>query len=440
MPGNGESADHHGSHRDLLRPAAGSLLAPQAVDAIFVPTFRRPAYLTKAARLSVALGCPLVTLHSGKWTSAEAAVRKLPPDVDLIAVDVPGRALLRLPDWETSHLLSGTVFARKTDLSTKRNLALMLSRLIGWDRVLFLDDDITELYPDDMRQASGLLSDKNAVGLNVTGFPDHSVVCHAYRLAGGKQEQFIGGGAMAVAVGRSDGFFPDIYNEDWFFLLDQDGGLQPVTVTGKVRQFPYDPFRSEERARAEELGDVLAEGLYYLLDQGRSLAGADEEYWASYIAKRRTFIKQVLDMVKNDPELEPEDRQRRITALSHGSLYRLDSIRPELCAAYLRAWAEDRKRWGHHLDQLPAGLSPAAAIRMLPADGMPALSYRLRRAPKIRYLPPLPRDPAARPAAEAVPAPVVSAPVALSASAELTPDATPAGSEAGALEAVGVGR
>ena len=399
-----------------------------------MPTFRRPAYLTKAARLSVDLGCPLVTLHNGKWTSAAEAVRRLPPDVDLIAIDVPDRALLRLPAWATSDLLDGTVFARRTDLSTKRNLALMLSRLIGWDRILFLDDDITQLDPDDMRRASGLLSEKNAVGLHVTGFPDHSVVCHAYRQAGGEQEAFIGGGAMAVAVGRGSAFFPDIYNDDWFFLLDENGGLQPVTVTGKVRQFPYDPFRTEERARAEELGDVLAEGIYYLLDQGRSLAEADEEYWASYIDKRRKFIRQVLDMVKNDPELEPEDRQRRITALSHGSMFRLNAIKPDLCAGYLRAWTEDRKRWEYHLDQLPAGLSPAAAIRMLPADGMPGLSYRLRRAPKVSYLPPLPRDPAVRPAAEAVPAPAVRP-----APAALTPPAAPAGSEADVLEAVGVG-
>jgi len=420
MPGNGEPQLHHGSHRDLLESSAGTSLAPQAIDAIFVPTFRRPAYLTEAARLSVALGCPLVTLHSGKWTSAAEAVRRLPPSVDLIAIDVPDRALLRLPGWATSDLLDGTVFGRRTDLSAKRNLALMLSRLVGWDRVLFLDDDITQLNPADMRRASGLLSEKNAVGLHVTGFPDHSVVCHAYRMAGGEQEPFIGGGAMAVAAGRSNAFFPDIYNDDWFFLLGEDGRLQPAAVTGKVRQFPYDPFRNEDRARAEELGDVLAEGIFWLLDQGRTLAGADEEYWASYIAKRRQFIERVLEMVKRDRDLHPEDRQRRITALSHGSLYRLDAIKPELCAAYLRAWAQDRKRWGDHLDQLPAGLSPARAIRMLSADAMPRLSHRLRRAAGPRYLPSPPPGPAVRP----VPAP-------------LAPSVAPAEAAPGALAAAG---
>jgi hypothetical protein len=430
MPGNGETQVHHGSHRDLLDSAAGAAPGPRAIDAIIVPTFRPPAYLTKAARLSVALGCPLVTLHSGKWTSAAEAAKQLPPDVDLIAIDVPDRALLRLPDWETSRLLAGTVFARKTDLSIKRNLALMLSRLIGWERILFLDDDITQLDPGDMRRASGLLSGKNAVGLHVTGFPDHSVVCHAYRMAGGEQEPFIGGGAMAVAVGRSNAFFPDIYNDDWFYLLDEDGGLQPVAVTGNVRQFPYDPFRNEDRARAEELGDVLAEGIFWLLDQGRTLAGADEEYWARFLEKRRQFIGRVLEMVKKDHGLHPEDRQRRITALSHGSMFRLNTIKPDLCAGYLRAWAQDRKRWEYHLEQLPARLGPAAAIALLAADRMPPLSYRLRRAPKVRHQPPQPRDPAVPPVpvppvpvppVPVPPVPVPSAPVPLAPAAVRAP-------------------
>ena len=106
--------------------------------------------------------------------------------------------------------------------------------------------------------------------MQIGGFPDHSVVCHAYRQAGGEQQSFIGGGALAVEVKRSKSFFPDIYNDDWFFLLDGSKWLQPIAVRGQVIQQPYDPFRTPDRARAEELGDVLAEGIYWLLDQDRS--------------------------------------------------------------------------------------------------------------------------------------------------------------------------
>jgi hypothetical protein len=275
------------------------------------------------------------------------------------------------------------VFERRTDISAKRNMALVLSRMLGWSRVLFLDDDITELNPDDVRRASGLLDTHNAVGLHVGGFPDHSVVCHAYRQAGGSQQSFIGGGALAVHLERSDSFFPDIYNDDWFFLLNGDKGIQPVGVTGGVRQYPYDPFRNPDRARAEEFGDVLAEGIYWLLDQGRSVTDADRAHWAKFLVKRKDFIGRVLRMVEQDGTLESADRAHRIAALK-GSLGRLELITPELCEGYLQAWAVDRQRWQRHLEQpfirnvqhLSGRERCRHALSTLTQPGAPRLTWR----------------------------------------------------------------
>lgn len=366
---------HHGSHRGLLWSPVGSSSSRRGVDAIIVPTVRRPAYLTEAADLAQALSCTLVTLHSGKWTTADKAARRLPADVDLIAIDVPDPARLHLPCWETSRMLARTVFARRTDLTVKRNLALMLSHMLGWSRILFLDDDITELNPDDVQNASGLLDTHNAVGFQIDGFPDHSVVCHAYRQAGGKQQPFIGGGALAVDVRRSNSFFPDIYNDDWFFLLDGDKWLQPTAVTGQVVQYPYDPFRSPERARAEELGDVLAEGIYWLLDQDRSIMDADQDHWTKFLIKRAHFIEGVLEMVEDD-DLEPNEKARRIAALK-GSLGRLALITPALCESYLRAWRADRQRWQRHVERLPTRQQRAPAIAALSRRGSPRLTWHL---------------------------------------------------------------
>lgn len=364
---------HHGSHQGLLQRSNKPVLARKCIDAIFVPTARPPAYLTEVAELAMTLGCPLVTMHSGKWTSASRATDRLHDDLglkslDLIAIDVPAPSGLRLPSWETSSKLAGTVFARRTDLSTKRNLALLLCRLLGWSRILFLDDDITGLNPDDVLDASGLLDDYNAVGLRVAGFPDHSVVCHAYREAGGRQQAFIGGGALAIATDRCNSFFPDIYNDDWFFLIDDKGSLQPTTATGEVIQYPYDPFRSPERARAEEFGDMLAEGIYWLLDQGKSIADADFDHWRHYKKIRRRFITDVLAMVQTEPAentKEAAEKERKIAALK-GALGRLSLISPALCDSYLRAWSADRKRWYEHIEQFDdGGMDRAQALNLL---------------------------------------------------------------------------
>jgi hypothetical protein len=368
---------HHGSHRNLLRlPGTPSPKWPE-LDAIVVPTARDPGHLTEAARLARILDCTLVTLHSGQLTSAALAWRLLPEDVDLIAIDMPARAHLRLPHWETSRLLSPTIFARRNDLSAKRNLGLMLIRMLGWSRILFLDDDITAPNLGELRKATGLLGRHHAVGLHIGGFPDHSVVCHAYKLVGGSQESFIGGGALAVATERCDSFFPDIYNDDWFFMLDREGRLRPVARAGEVRQEGFDPFRDIDRARAEELGDVLAEGTYWLLDQGGSASDADHQHWAKFLVKRRRFIERIL---------ERSESSRVIEALQ-GSLERLALITPELCERYLHAWARDRNTWLRHIASLPDGQTPQQALGVLSAPGAPSIRSYLRYHKHVRLDP-----------------------------------------------------
>src|SRR5262245_56017719 len=98
-----KTPDHHGDHRCLLWQADEA--TPLArVDAIIVPTFSPLEYLEEAARAARFLGCPLVTLHSPGRTSAGEAYAHFGRSVDLIAIDVPEPAQLRLPVLETSRL------------------------------------------------------------------------------------------------------------------------------------------------------------------------------------------------------------------------------------------------------------------------------------------------------------------------------------------------
>jgi hypothetical protein len=341
--------NHHGSHRRLLW-AADDSLRPGEVDAIIVPTTRPVAYLREAANAALLLRCPLVTLHSRKWTSAHAAHAYFGKSVDLIAIDIPDPADLRLPDLETSRLLAGTIFRQKADVSAKRNLGLVLSHMLGWERVVFLDDDIRIPDPSDLSRAVGLLDTHAAVGLGIGGFPDNSMVCHAFRAVGGWQDTFIGGGGLAVEVQRNRSFFPNVYNEDWFYMLDADKGLQSVATVGKVLQYPYYPYRLE-RARMEEFGDVLAEGTFWLLDQGKFVSDGDSAHWRDFLEKRKKFIERVLGMVEHSASIEPAERARMAEAL-RAALGRLALITPQLCVAYLQAWVADQERWQRYIQSV----------------------------------------------------------------------------------------
>ncbi|MFG1946792.1 hypothetical protein [Nonomuraea sp. NPDC048826] len=286
---------------------------------------------------------------------------------EIIAIDFPGEQAVGLPAFETSRVLPPRL-RRSTDTAAKRNLALALAVMVKWPRIVFLDDDIEVSSPDDLRGAAGLLDRYDAAGLSIGGFPDNSVVCHAYRLVGGAQESFVGGGALAVRTSRGPAFFPDIYNEDWFYLLEEDG-LRRLAITGEVKQARYDPFRTPERARSEELGDTLAEGVFWLLDEGRSVRDADLRHWRMFLGRRRTFLEHVLEHL---PEAQVETAERhRIKEAMKAARGRLALIPPELCLAYLDAWRNDRKLWCDFVGRLPHVSTVEEALPLLARPGQP---------------------------------------------------------------------
>jgi hypothetical protein len=340
------SQHHHGSHRHLLQKRTTHHF-PMDVDAIIVPTARNVATLRPAVELAGKLGSTLVALCS-KWSSAREVAALARGRVKFIAIDVNELPAGVVPSFRTDHVLAGTRFARWTDTSLKRNLGLLLARLIGWQRVVFLDDDIRVPEPTDLREAAGLTNDYAAVGLRIEGMPDNSVVCHAFRDAGGEQDVFIGGGALAIGTQSMTSFFPNIYNEDWFFLLG-DKGLRSTTTTGIAVQNPYDPYHIH-RARMEELGDCLAEGLFWLLDNGQSLQDANAEHWGSFLRARAEFITEVIDRVaRMDGDAAQRHRMLEAVKAARG---RCQYIKPELCAEYVDAWRRDRVTWRRHLKEI----------------------------------------------------------------------------------------
>jgi hypothetical protein len=339
------SANHHGSHRHLLTRDA--VAVPARVDAIIVPTARPVAYLENAVALAKHHGCALVVLCSRRSSAVAAATLAERAGVEIAAADVVEAPVELVPEFRTTKMLRGGRFDRRTDTSLKRNLGLLLAAVAGWDRIVYLDDDVVIPRPDDLRDAVGLLGRFTGVGLSVGGYPDNSVVCHAYREAGGDQDTFIGTGALAIGRESFTSFFPNIYNEDWFFLLG-DTGLSPSAVTGLAVQQPYDPYRDTTRARTEELGDCLAEGLFGLLDTGHGLVEATAGYWRWFLGQRRRFIEEVITMVA-DTQPDGAAKSRMIAALK-AARGRNRLIEPQLCVDYLTAWRTDREVWHDHVE------------------------------------------------------------------------------------------
>lgn len=333
---------HHGSHSRLMTAGEFAPLRMCQVDAIIVPTARPAANLDRAIELAAELNCTLLVLSSVRSRCGDVLARTRASGADVVVIDVDRAPPDLLPAFRTTGLIAHTTLAYRTDTSFKRNLALLISRLMRWKHVVFLDDDIDVPNAQDLADAACLLHGFDVVGLTIGGYPDNSVVCHAHRETGGFQDIFVGAGALAVN-GDYDSFFPEIYNEDWFFLLGENRLRPTAQTSGRAVQKAYDPFADDSRARREEFGDCLAEGVFWLLDQGSLIDDATIGYWQWFLRNRHRFISDVIDRVALAP-MDEIVRGRMIAALKTAR-GRCAVISPELCVRYLDAWRRDRRTW-----------------------------------------------------------------------------------------------
>jgi hypothetical protein len=376
------------------------------LDAIVVPASRPAANLDHAVTLARAAHCRLIVLCSRDARASDVAellaARRFGA---ALAADLPVEFSHPLLSFKTSTLARAENANPNGDLSTKRNLGLMLARMVGWTRIFFMDDDIRDLDAADLRAASSMLKRYRSVGMRVTDFPDNSVVCHAHRETGGEQDVFVSGSVLAVDCRETFSFFPDIYNEDWLFFYDSARDQQLGWSGRNATQLHYDPFRNVQRARRQEFGDTLAEGLYALLESGSGYEEATSDYWTKFRAARQEFLQGI---VSRSTSVQPENREKMITSVQ-AAIDCLTNIQPWVLADYVRTWREDLGAWREGLRDLSPAPSPEAALVELglirtasaEASSHASRSYRQENTPPGRVH--LPRSPTLQPLSGAGP-------------------------------------
>jgi len=297
------------SYDDLLRfpdipvstidtPSGQRAVTEPLVDAIVVPTVRSAEHLSPAVQFAAETRCHLILVYTDQPPDGLSAVlgRLRPGQVTLLTVrsDVQD-GLLDLGATLPQSLVSPNAL----DISRKRNLGLLIGRVCGWTRMLFLDDDIRKLNVAKLSSAAALLDDYPVVGLQVRKYPDASVVGHARRLTGRRQEPFVSGGSLLVNPQLLGGYFAPVYHEDWLCVINHIRKSE-VAIGGSVSQLPYLPFSASKRAEYEEFGDVLLSGLLWLVHTRIKKGAADKarlmtetDYWRE--ATNPRFWKQILE-------------------------------------------------------------------------------------------------------------------------------------------------
>lgn len=293
-----------GGHREDTGRRIGGIIVPTCRD--FAGTGDG---LMFAARLALTHGCPMVVIHSREARAPEfpQSVRDLLGDalivLDLASVHESWRPGLASTEHELSTL------HRSNDVGWKRNIGLMVAARFGWEVALFLDDDISAaetgptLSAQHLAHALKVLEedrDLMAVGWPLCDFDDNSVVGHARPLVGLPQDIFISSGALLLRITERTAFFPHgVYNEDWLAVL-QTLALAPdyqraLARGGPVHQKEYEAF-CPRRARSEEAGELLGEGLMNLVeDHGPGFTSLmSGRYWKRVMGGRRSLLRRII--------------------------------------------------------------------------------------------------------------------------------------------------
>jgi hypothetical protein len=364
------ASHQYATHDGLIEPSCPP--APSVrpgLDAIIVPAARPAKNLRTAIGLAAETGARLIVLcsfntHAGE-VRALLAEHTLP---DAAVVEMPQKCsewILR--DFETTRWVhregKAVCGARNSDLSMKRNTGLLLARMLGWERIFFMDDDIRWISADMVLSTVSLLDAADhgyrTSGMSVKDYPDNSVVCHARREVGEKQGVFVSGAVLAVDCRAPFDFFPDQYNEDWLFFHRDAAEGRLATPGSLAEQLPYDPFADPQRAASQEFGDVIAEGLYALLHRGLRAEVADEKYWERFLEERNRVLEVVGRRLQN---VRPHKR-RKVSRAIGAAQQMLWTITPKICADYVAAWQRDLDRWADVLADLGKASSIEDALR-----------------------------------------------------------------------------
>ena len=337
------------------------------VDAIVVPTIRSAEKLRSVAQFAADTRCHLIMVYTDTPPAglADILAGLRPDQVTLLTVRSSVRdGLLDLGASLPQSLVSPAAL----DISRKRNLGLLIGRVCGWTRMFFLDDDIRKLNVAKLSSAAALLDNYPVVGLQVRKYPDASVVGHARRLTGRRQEPFVSGGSLLVNPKLLDGYFAPVYHEDWLCVINHLWKGE-VAIGGSVGQLPYAPFTTPERARFEEFGDILLSGLLWLVQARSGKNAADKtfpavesdywreatnpRFWKQILEQRAVLLADIIACLAKKDDIGPSP----LLSLAEAK-QRLGELKPAHFASFTERWLASLAIWRSRL----SGLSPVDLI------------------------------------------------------------------------------
>lgn len=176
------------------------------------------------------------------------------------------------------------------NLGYARNFALLYSKSLGLEKVLFTDDDIQVPNLNLIEELFLSKNDYQFVGAHILGLVDDSVLGHIATDVGIMNERMLSGGFMVFNPFEIDHFFFNNYNEDWIWLflqLKEKKYLQ----TGEVFQALSNPLENyKNKIVFQEFGEIILDGILDLYPDGLFENLLSLDFWQRILIERNEYL------------------------------------------------------------------------------------------------------------------------------------------------------
>jgi len=196
------------------------------------------------------------------------------------------------------NFLLREVGSTEWNLGYARNFALLYSKAIHSEKVLFMDDDIQVpnlKLIDDLFQS---INDFQFVGANITGLVDDSALGHIATDLEINNERMLSGGFMVFNPNNVDHYFLNNYNEDWIWLFLQLKGKEYLQA-GEVAQELSNPLANyQNKIIFQEHGEIVLDGILDLFNEGSYDTLVELSFWKRMLAEREEYLTLLNEKAK----------------------------------------------------------------------------------------------------------------------------------------------
>lgn len=176
-----------------------------------------------------------------------------------------------------------------------RNLALIVSKSLGLESVLFMDDDIEVENIELIDTLFSSLKHYRFSGANIKGLIDDSILGHTATDLGIENERMLSGGFMAFNPNKIEHFFLNNYNEDWIWLFLQLKDKAYLQF-GEVYQELSNPLKNyKDRIKFQEFGEIALDGILDLYEKGNYKSLQQISFWKRMVQERLEYLEMLIE-------------------------------------------------------------------------------------------------------------------------------------------------